>query len=93
MKLLKPMEWVPIKSRLFASVRYAAERQELYLRFCNGDIYCYFRCSAELYNEFLAAESKGRYFSQKIRNQFRYEQVYDASSAEQPTLSLVRTAG
>jgi hypothetical protein len=43
---------------------------------CDGDIYRYFECPISVYEEFLAAESKGRYFSQHIRNRFRDELVY-----------------
>jgi hypothetical protein len=33
-----------------------------------------------VYNEFVAAASKGRYFSVQIRNRFRYEMVRRGSS-------------
>jgi len=47
----------------------------MYLRFRDGDIYRYFDVPVQWYEAFLAAESKGRYFSRHIRHEFRYEQV------------------
>lgn len=76
MAVLIALEWVPVESGLFAAAAYRASARQLYLRFCNGDIYRYFECPVSAYQDFLAAESKGRYFSQHIRNRFRDELVY-----------------
>jgi hypothetical protein len=38
-------------------------------------VYRYFDFSPQQFNEFLAAESKGGYFSRHIRDRFRCEQV------------------
>ena len=69
------MEWVPLESSVFAAVAYEVGTQQLYLRFHEGNVYCYFACPRSVYNELLAAESKGRYFAQHIRNGFRCEWV------------------
>jgi hypothetical protein len=45
------------------------------LRFQDGKIYRFFDCPVTVYNEFIAAASQGRYFSQQIRNRFRFELV------------------
>jgi hypothetical protein len=50
------------------------------LRFNDGKIYRFFDCPLMVYNEFVAAGSKGRYFSQQIRNHFRYEMVRRGNS-------------
>ena len=63
MAVLIALEWVPVESGLFAAAAYRASARQLYLRFCNGDIYRYFECPVSAYQDFLAAESKGRYFS------------------------------
>jgi hypothetical protein len=53
-----------------------AERQTLlYLRFRSGAEYRYFDVPLCQYQEFLAAESKGRYFGRNIRGHFRYERM------------------
>jgi hypothetical protein len=69
------VEWVPLESSVFTAVAYRAGLQQLYLQFQEGNIYRYFACPRSVYNELLAAESKGRYFVQHIRNGFGCEQV------------------
>jgi hypothetical protein len=88
MAVLIALEWVPVESGLFAAVAYRDNARQLYLRFRDGDIYRYFDCSIWTYREFLAAESKGRNFSQHIRNRFRHELVYRNAGGGSPRESL-----
>ena len=76
MSVVSALEWVAVDSRLFAAAAYRKQTRQLYLRFRDGDVYRYFDCPLSVYEEFLAAGSKGRYFSQKVRNRFRDELVY-----------------
>ena len=69
------MNWQPLESKLLSSVAYDTEKSTLYLRFRSGDVYRYFDLPAEHYQQFLQAESQGRYFLAHIRNQFRYERL------------------
>jgi hypothetical protein len=69
------LEWRPLESKLLAAVAYEALRRILYLRFHSGEVYRYFTFPAEQYQEFLDAESQGRYFLSHIRNQFPYERL------------------
>ena len=69
------MEWQPLESKLLASSAYDAGKHLLYLRFRSGDVYRYFEFPEEQYQEFLEAESHGRYFLRSIRNQFRFERL------------------
>ena len=75
MGVVSTVEWVPVESGLFSSAAYRASEHQLYLRFHDGKIYRFFECPVAVYCEFVAAASKGRYFSQQIRNRFRYEMV------------------
>ena len=75
MSVVKAVEWQAVDSSVFAFAAYRPEARQLYLKFQNGSIYRYFDCPGDVYEAFLAAESKGRYFSRCIRNSFRYEQV------------------
>ncbi len=45
------------------------------MRFRGGQVYRYFEFPEDQYQEFLRAESLGRYFLSHIRGQFRYERV------------------
>ena len=80
MGVINAVEWMPVESGLFSSAAYRASARQLYLRFQDGKIYRFFDCPVTVYNEYVAATSKGRYFSQKIRNHFRYEMVRPGSS-------------
>jgi hypothetical protein len=80
MGVVSVVEWVPVESGLFSSVAYRASARQLYLRFQDGKIYRFFDCPVMVYNEFIAAKSQGRYFSQQIRNRFRFELVCRGSS-------------
>ncbi|MBV8898230.1 MAG: KTSC domain-containing protein [Acidobacteriaceae bacterium] len=69
------MDWEPIESKLLAAAAYLGPRRILYLRFHSGEVYRYFTFPADRYHEFLAAESKGRYFLSHIRNRFQYQKL------------------
>jgi hypothetical protein len=69
------MTWLPLESKMFASVAYDAEKAILYLRFQSGDLYRYFEFTAGDYQAFLNAESHGRHFLAQIRDHFRYERM------------------
>jgi hypothetical protein len=69
------MNWQPIESKLLTSAAFDTDNSILYLRFRSGDVYRYFDFPAEQYQQFLNADSRGRYFLANIRNQFRYERL------------------
>jgi KTSC domain len=75
------MEWRSLESKLLAAAAYDAEQHTLYLRFRSGEVYRYFGFPAEQYQDFLDAESHGRYFLSHIRNQFRYERLAKLQAA------------
>lgn len=69
------MSWLPLESKMFTSVAYDQEQRILYLRFRSGDVYRYFEFLNDGFQQFLSADSKGRYFLSNIRNCFRYERM------------------
>jgi hypothetical protein len=75
MGVVTAVEWKAVESSLFTSAAYRPEARQLYLRFHDGKLYRYFDVPVQVYEAFLAAESKGRYFSGHVRNVFRYERV------------------
>src|SRR5512144_3277125 len=81
MGVISAVEWVPVESGLFSSAAYRASVRQLYLRFHDGKIYRFFDCPVRVYAELLAAASLGRYFSQQIRNRFRFELVCRSTSS------------
>lgn len=69
------MQWQPIESRMFTAGAYDGSSRVLYLRFRSGDVYRYFNFPADVYQQFLGAESRGRFFLNHIRDHFRYERL------------------
>ena len=69
------LEWRSLQSKLLAAEAYEASRRILYLRFHSGEVYRYFTFPAEQYQEFVEAESQGKYFLRHIRNEFPYERL------------------
>lgn len=69
------LDWEPIESKLLTAAAYLAPSRILYLRFHSGEVYRYFTVPADQYQEFLEAESKGRYFLGHIRNRFPYQKL------------------
>jgi lysyl-tRNA synthetase class 2 len=70
------MTWLPLQSKMLASVAYDSQKEILHLRFRKtGDVYRYFEFSPADYQAFLDAESKGRFFLAQIRDRFPYERL------------------
>jgi hypothetical protein len=70
------MTWVPVESSAFRAAAYGENEHSLYLRFHSGEVYRYFDVPVKRYREFLAADSKGRYFRESILGRFAYERMH-----------------
>lgn len=60
----------PVASSAIASVGYDPGSETLELEFRSGSVYDYHGVPREVYESFLAAPSKGRFVSERIRGQF-----------------------
>lgn len=70
------MRWVALESQMLSAAAFDESKQILHLRFRHtGEAYRYFEFAAADYQNFLAAESKGRFFRHHIRDHFRYERM------------------
>jgi hypothetical protein len=65
----------PVTSTSLASVGYGAASRTLEIEFRSGALYRYHAVPAEVHRALMSAESKGRYFSQHIRDRYRFERV------------------
>lgn len=61
------MEREPVSSSLVESVGYDPDEEMLEVELKNGRVYQYLEVSESTYQEFLAADSLGRYFNRHIR--------------------------
>jgi KTSC domain len=67
-----PVEW---SSRLLEAAAYDRSQALLQLSFRNGTSYRYSDVPAEVYDQLLLAESKGKYFNLHIRNRYVYTKI------------------
>lgn len=83
--MLTTLNWVSVVSTVFTSAAYDEDERQLYLKFHSGKVYCYFDFPDYQYDEFLAAESQGKYFHACILGQFLEEEVRET----QPHSNLI----
>jgi KTSC domain len=66
---------LPVVSSMMAGVEYDEETCELDILFSSGKTYRYFDVPEEVYARLLAAESKGQFFNEEIKEAYRYAEV------------------
>jgi len=67
------MNYINVESSNIEKIAY--ENNNLYVGYKGGGVYKYLDVSSEKYNEFLNAESKGRYLNSAIKESYKYEKV------------------
>ena len=85
------MKITPVESSTLASVGYDESSNLLQLGFRNCAHYRYFAVPAAVHEALLVATSKGRYFNQAIRGQYRFVRLgrpADGGSAPVSSTSL-----
>ena len=65
------MPRLPVESSSLASVGYEPGTQRLEVEFRHGAVYAYSEVPQQVFDAFMTAESKGRFFNSEIRD--RYE--------------------
>lgn len=75
-KLLSaPIERRAVASKSIAGFGYHVRLQVLEIAFRSGAVYRYFGVPRPVFDGLLKADSKGRYFSQEIRNRFEFRRL------------------
>lgn len=64
----------PVESSVLSSVGYSTDAT-LDLEFRSGAIYRYFAVPPAVFEDLIAAESKGVYFNRYVRDRFRYQRL------------------
>jgi KTSC domain len=64
-----------VHSSVIAAVQYHAAQQHLDIELTNGRAYRYLDVPGEVYQAFMAAESKGRYYNDHIRDVYLCERL------------------
>lgn len=65
----------PVTSSSIASVGYNASTLILEIKFRNDRVYRYLDVNEFMYQEFMAAESMGKFFNSNIKDSYRFERV------------------
>jgi hypothetical protein len=63
----------PVKSSAIDAVGYDAERCLLHVRFRHTGLYTYRDVPPDVFEAFLAASSKGRFYNQYVRSAFQFQ--------------------
>jgi|APGre2960657373_1045057.scaffolds.fasta_scaffold14261_2 hypothetical protein len=69
---MNDLKWVKVKSSNLSKVAYDKADKELYVEFKSGSKYSYIDVSNKKFESLLNAESKGTYFSTKIKPNHDY---------------------
>ena len=69
------MEMIPVSSSNIAAIGYDSERAELRIEFTTGSLYEYYEVPQYVFDEFLAAESKGGYANEKIYKEYNQQRI------------------
>lgn len=69
------MDRFSVGSTNIASVGYDEPTQTLEVEFSNGTLYQYYNVGAALYEQFMQAPSKGKFFHVYIRNDYPFSRV------------------
>ena len=64
------MKREPVQSSAIQSIGYDEEKAILEVRFNGGGNYNYVDVSPEMHTRFMASDSKGRFFNEKIKHQY-----------------------
>jgi hypothetical protein len=65
----------PVVSSSIVSAGYEPSSETLEIEFANGGVYQYYNVPSSIYEEFLAADSKGRFLISQIKDRFPYARV------------------
>jgi len=66
---------MPFASTAIRDIRYEDDRQKLFVTFVDGGAYVYVGVPGELHRSFVEADSKGRFFIDRIRDRFPYNRL------------------
>lgn len=62
-------------SRAVSEITYQERTRNLYVHFTDGTSYVYRDVPKDVYERFLEAQSKGRYYNAEVRDKFFYDEL------------------
>ncbi len=64
-----------VESSAILRLNHHPESRTLFVVFVDGDVYAYFDVPPDVFDAFLEAPSKGRFFADHIRNAYAFHKV------------------
>ncbi|MDP3173960.1 MAG: KTSC domain-containing protein [Phenylobacterium sp.] len=64
-----------VDSDAISEITYDPRRARLFVRFRSGEAYAYRDVPAGVHEAFMAAESKGRFFQDEVRDRYGFERL------------------
>jgi len=74
-KVVTAPRLAPVESSSIAAIGYSATERALWVQFVSGRTYRYADVPKDVHEEFLRADSKGRYFNSEIRDSYAFTEV------------------
>lgn len=68
-------KWVNVESSNLDAIAYDEKSKELFVRFSNSSVYKYKEVPMPVYEQLLAAESKGRSLNTLVKAKYAYERT------------------
>jgi hypothetical protein len=68
-------EYHQVESSAIDTIGYSTSYQILFVRFITSYEYHYFEVPRTVFEDFLHAPSKGRYFNKEVKGQYRYQRL------------------
>ncbi len=67
--------WTEVESSNIAAIAYIKEAGQLMVQFSSGSVYAYSDVPEQVYQDFLDASSKGKFFAEHIKGKYETEKV------------------
>ena len=64
-----------VESSAIARLNYDPDSRTLFVVFVDGDLYAYFDVPEAVFDAFLSAPSKGRFFAEEVRGRYGFHKV------------------
>lgn len=69
------IEWIEVRSSNIAAIAYAKETSSLLVQFTNSRVYSYDDVPEQVFEDFKAANSKGKFLNEHIKDVYQYEKL------------------
>lgn len=69
------VEWIEVKSSNLAAIAYVEQTEQLLVQFASGSVYSYDDVPLQVFEDFKAADSKGKFLNEHIKGDYHYEKI------------------